>query len=167
MPKAPEHVISPQLFDSVGEYVVLLRSGGAFSEKNVIPETSPIISFTENAFKQFFGNEVGSEITGFDEQFKKRAARARYRKRGGLSKQALEIIVLFEQFCDIHEDVIAGGYGGASAVLEEFHTIYVSRLLERIRALAGAKNDGKLRERADAALTEYGDALETVTWPKR
>jgi hypothetical protein len=162
-----EHVVSPKLFESVHEYAELLESGEAFSEKNVVPETSPIISFTENAFAQFFENEVGSEITGFDDKSKKRAARARYRKKANLSKQALSLIVLFEQFCDIHDDVIAGGYGGASAVLEEFHTKYVSRLLERIRALAGAKKDAELRDTADTALAQYENALETVTWPKR
>lgn len=162
-----EHVVSPALFESIYEYAELLESGEAFSEKNVVPETSPVISFTENAFAQFFENEVGSEITGFDDKFKKRAARVRYRKKKNLSKQALAIIVLFEQFCDIHEDVIAGGYGGTSAVLEEFHTKYVSRLLERIRALAGAKHDTELRESADTALAQYENALETVTWPTR
>lgn len=45
-----EHVVSPELFESVYEYAGLLESGEAFSEKNVVPETSPIISFTENAF---------------------------------------------------------------------------------------------------------------------
>lgn len=162
-----EHVVSPKLFDSIHEYSKLLETGQAFSVRNVLPQTSPIISFTENAFAQFFQNEVGSEITSFDEKFKKRAARVRYRKKKELSKQTLSIIVLFEQFCDIHEDVIAGGYGGASSVLEEFHTKYVSRLIERIRALAGVKNDTELRESADSALTKYEDALETVTWPKR
>jgi hypothetical protein len=162
-----EHVISPELFESIHEYAELLEVGEAFSEKNVVPETSPVISFTENAFAQFFENEVGSEITGFDDKFKKRATRVRYRKKADLSRQALSIITLFEQFCDIHEDVIAGGYGGASAVLEEFHTKYVSRLLERIRALAGAKNDAQLRESADTAPAQYENALETVTWPKR
>jgi hypothetical protein len=100
-------------------------------------------------------------------RFKKRATRARYRKKRDLSKQALAIIVLFEQFCDIHEDVIAGGYGGAPVVLEEFHTKYVPRLLERIRALAGAKQDTELRAGASTALAQYEDALETVTWPTR
>jgi hypothetical protein len=162
-----EHVISPELFRSVHEYAALLESGEAFSQKNVVPETSPIITFTENAFAQFFENEVGSEITGFDERFKKRAARIRYRKKADLSKQAIAMIVLFEQFCDVHEDVIAGGYGGASAVLEEFHTKYVSRLLERIRALAGTKKDNELRESADLAFSKFEGALETVEWPKR
>lgn len=162
-----EHVVSPELFESVHEYAELLESGEAFSEKNVVPETSPIISFTENAFAQFFENEVGSEITGFDDKFKKRAARVRYRKKKDLSRQTLALVTLFEQFCDIHEDVIAGGYGGASVVLEEFHTKYVFRLLERLRALAGAKKDALLRESADTALAQYENALETVTWPKR
>lgn len=162
-----KHVISPELFESVDEYAELLESGEAFSEKNVVPETSPIISFTENAFAQFFENEVGSEISGFNDKFKKRAARARYRKKAELSKQALSLIVLFEQFCDIHDDVIAGGYGGASTFLEEFHTKYVSRLLERVRALAGAKKDTELRDAADTTLAQYENALETVTWPER
>lgn len=166
MQSVAEHFISPELFESVHEYSELLESGQAFSAKNVVPQTSPIISFTENAFAQFFENEVRSEITGFDEKFKQRAVRARYRKKAELTSQALALIVLFEQFCDIHEDVIAGGYGGTIVVLEEFHVKYVPRLLDRIRALAGVRKDTELRESADTALAQYENALEAVVWPQ-
>lgn len=159
----PDHVISPTLFDSIDEYVKLLNSGEAFSS-NVVPETSPVISFSENAFLQFFENEIGSEIKGFEFKYKQRAARLRYSRKDGLSKQALALIVLFEQFCDIHLDVLGAGYGGQRSVLEAFHCKYVTRLIERIRALAGVKRDGALRSRADAALTSFTTAIDAIDW---
>jgi hypothetical protein len=159
----PDHVISPTLFDSIDEYVELLRSGEAFSS-NVVPVTSPVISFSENAFVQFFENEVGSEIKGFDLKYKQRAARVRYSKKADLSKQAIALIALFEQFCDVHPDVLGAGYGGQRSVLEAFHCKYVTRLLQRIRALAGVKRDGALRSRADSAMTSFGDAIARIDW---
>lgn len=158
-----DHIISPALFDSLDEYIELLESHEAFSSRNVVPETSPIISFTENAFAQFFENEVGSEITGFDDHFKRRAARARYRKKD-LPKQTRSLIVLFEQFCDVHDDVIGAGYGGQVAVLEAFHGKLVLRLLERIRALAGFRQDTALRGRANSGLERFEAAISGYDW---
>lgn len=163
MSPAPEHVVSPALFDSIDDYVELLKSGTAFLGK-VVPETSPVITFTENAFAQFFQNEVHSEITGFDFKDKLRAARVRYSKKDRLSNEALVLISLFEQFCDIHDDVLGAGYGGQASVLEEFHCKLVVRLLERLRALAGAKQDSDLRARADSSLANFKQAVLTYDW---
>jgi hypothetical protein len=159
----PDHIVSPTLFDSIDEYVEQLESGNAFSGK-VVPETSPVISFTENAFAQFFENEIGREISGFDFKYKRRAARLRYSKKGELSRQAIALISLFEQFCDVHDDILGAGYGGQPSVLEDFHARLVTRLLERLRALAGVKRDAELRERADAALTRFSAAIADYDW---
>lgn len=51
-PGAPEHVVSPTLLDSIDQYVEQLDAGTAISG-DVVPETSPVISFMENAFAQF------------------------------------------------------------------------------------------------------------------
>jgi hypothetical protein len=159
----PEHVVSPALFDSIDEYVEQLESGTAFSGK-VVPQTSPLLTFTENAFAQFFQNEVGSEIAGFDFKDKRRAARLRYSRKDELSKQALALISLFEQFCDVHDDVLGAGYGGQASVLEDFHCRLVVRLLERLRALAGVRRDRELRERADSALGIFEPAAAGYDW---
>lgn len=160
----PDHVISPTLFDSVDEYVELLTAGNAFVN-TVVPVTSPILSFSENAFVQFFENEIGVEIKGFDEQYKRSAARLRYSRKHELSKQARALIVLFEEFCVIHVDVLGAGYGGQRSVLEEFHAKHVTRLIERIRALAGVKRDVPLRSRADSALKDFTKAIHAIDWP--
>lgn len=159
----PEHVVSPALFDLIDEYVEQLKSGTALTGK-VVPETSPVITFTQNAFAQFFQNEVGSEITGFDFRDKRRAARGRRSKRSQLSKQTLSLISLFEQFCDVHDDVLGAGYGGQASVLEEFHCKLVVRLLERLRALAAVKHDPELRSRADSALKSFEPAVSDYDW---
>jgi hypothetical protein len=163
MSATPEHVLSPALFDLIDEYVEQLKSGTALSGK-VVPETSPVITFTQNAFAQFFENEVGSEITGFDFKQKQRAARLRYSKKNRLSTQALALISLFEQFCDVYEDVLGAGYGGQASVLEEFHCKLVVRLLERLRALAGAKHDSELRARVSSALVNFEEAASDYDW---
>lgn len=163
MSAAPDHVVSPALFDSIDEYVEQLNSGTALSDK-VVPETSPLLTFTENAFAQFFQNEVGTEITGFDFKAKRRAARLRYSRKDRLSKEARSLISLFEQFCDVHEDVLGAGYGGQASVLEDFHRKLVVRLLERLQALAGGNHDRELRARAASALGSFEQAVEAYDW---
>jgi len=163
MSVAPEHVVSPELFDSIDEYVEQLKSGTALSGK-VVPATSPLLTFTENAFAQFFQNEVGTEITGFDFKAKLGAARLRYSNTSRLSKQARSLISLFEQFCDVHEDVLGAGYGGQASVLEDFHRRLVVRLLERLQALAGVKHDSELRTRAESALGNFEHAVADYDW---
>lgn len=163
MSAEPEHVVSPALFDSIDQYVEQLESGTALTG-NVVPETSPLLTFTENAFAQFFQNEVGSEITGFNFKAKRRAARLRYSKKERLSTQAVSLISLFEQFCDVHDDVLGAGYGGQASVLEDFHCKLVVRLLERLQALAGVKHDLELRARAASALGNFEQAVTAYDW---
>ncbi|HLM86329.1 MAG TPA: hypothetical protein VK272_09095 [Solirubrobacteraceae bacterium] len=162
-PGAPEHVVSPTLLDSIDKYVEQLDAGTAISG-DVVPETSPVISFMENAFAQFFENETHSEITGFDSKAKKKASRLRRTKKAGLSAEARAIIALFEQYCDIHEDVLGAGYGGQASVLEEFHFKYVVRLLERISALAKKKSDDELQEHTERSLVAFLAAIEAYDW---
>lgn len=127
--------------------------------------TSPMLAFAENAFAQFFQNQVGKEIKGFDEKSKKRATRQRA-ARTDLSPQSRSLIVLYQQFCDIYEDIQSASYGGQATVLEEFHTKLMVRLIERIRALAGSKHDNDLRDRADQAFDAFAPAVNAYDWPQ-
>jgi hypothetical protein len=158
----PEHFISLKLFDSLDEYILQLDGDEAITD-DVVPETSPVIVFVENAFAQFFENEVGSEIKGFDDKSKRRATRLRSSKKD-LSKQARALIVLYKQFCDIYDDVRSASYVGQALVLEEFHKKLIVRLLERIRALAGVKHDSELRGRADSVLEEFEATVDLYDW---
>jgi hypothetical protein len=74
------------------------------------------------------------------------------------------LISLFEQFCDVHEDVLGAGYGGQASVLEDFHRKLVVRLLERLQALAGGNHDRELRARAASALGSFEQAVEAYDW---
>lgn len=161
-PRAPEHVISLSLFDSIDEYAALLESGNAFVRK-VVPETSPVVSFCENAFAQFFQNVVEVEITGFDEKDQKRCARLRRAKRD-LPQQMRALMALFEQFCEVIEDVLGAGYGGQATVLEEFHTVYVLRLLDRIIDLGQLLEDEELTGRAEDAYGTFEYAASNYDW---
>jgi hypothetical protein len=158
----PDHVISPELFDLLDEYVAELETGAAIVD-DVVPQTSPMLAFIENAFAQFFQNQVGREIKGFDEKSKRRAARQRAAKKD-LSPQTRSLIVLYQQFCDSYEDIQSASYGGQATVLEEFHIKLMVRLIERIRALAGSKHDDELRSRADAAFDEFAPAVDSYDW---
>jgi plasmid maintenance system killer protein len=162
-PTPPKHVISPALFDSIDTYIDLLDRGEAIAN-NVVPETSPVISFSQNAFAQFFQNEVHAEINGFDSKAKRKAARLRRTDKSRLSAEARSLIALFEQFCDVYEDVLGAGYGGQESVLEEFHSRHVHRLLKRIAALAKANKDEELQHRADASLEAFDGAVKAYDW---
>jgi hypothetical protein len=164
----PDHIVSLTLFDLLDEYGEDLNEGTAIRAR-AVPRTAPVLIFTENAFAQFFENELGREIRGFDATAKRKAADVRRRRKTTkdgrpLSNQARLLISLFERFCDMHEDVIGAGYGGGSAVLEEFHETFMVRLLERLRAFAGAKKDRALRSRADDALSSWESAIEEIDW---
>jgi len=160
-----KQILSPTLFDLVVQYAAELQSGIEF-KNSVVPETSPILTFCQNAFAQFFDNELDSEIHGFDFRLKLKAARLRRKRKDDLSQQAKALISLYEQFCDIYDSVLGAGYGGSASVLEAFHTRFVVRLLERLRALFGAKMNRELRARADEALTTYKAAIKDYDWSK-
>jgi len=160
---ASGHIVNLALFDSIDEYCDLLRSGTAIS-KEAVPETSPVISFCENAFAQFFENEIGVEIAGFGDEEKKRCVRMRKKRKADFSRQARSVMSLYERFCDIFEDVLGAGYGGQSAVLEDFHRLYVLRLISRIGDLASIRGDDALRVRAEDAATGFESAVDEYEW---
>ena len=160
---ATAHIISLSLFDSIDEYTEDLEKGTAIT-KDVVPRTSPLLSFIENAFAQFFQNQVGTEIRGFDHICKIEAILLRRTKKSELLPETRSLIALFEQFCDVHDDVIGAGYGGQPSVLEEFHRKHVVRLLERLRSLAKARDDSELYKRVDSSMKRFGKAIVNHRW---
>jgi hypothetical protein len=155
-------VIKPELFDLLDDYAQLLDSGEAIVD-DVVPATSPLVIFTESAFVQFFENEVGVEIQGFDERAQKLAARARKEKKD-LSAQAKRMITAFRKFCEDYDDVKSASYGGQGTVLEDFHSTLVLRLVGRIRALAKVNGEAELERRADESYKYLKDVLTLYEW---
>lgn len=158
----PDHVIAVGVFDALDEYVTELEAGTAIVD-DVVPETSPMLAFVENAFAQFFQNQVGREIKGFNERASRHAARLRASNRG-LTPQDRSLIVLYQQFCKRYEDVQNASYGGHAEVLEDFHTHLVARLIKRIGALAEAIGDDDLRDRAEEAFDDFSPAADAYDW---
>lgn len=159
----PAHVVSPDLFDLLDDYAGEL-DGEVAIVGNVVPATSPALVFVESAFAQFFENEVGVEIKGFDKKAKRVASRARLKKKNELGKEARGLIALFKQFCDTFEDVQSATYGGQSETLAEFHQKLMVRLIERIIALAKANDDEELEERGEETLPFFEEVVNGYDW---
>lgn len=159
----PKKVIEPELFDLLDDYVGLLDAGEAIVD-DIVPATSSLILFTESAFSQFFENELGLAIEGFDDRAKKKAVAARVERKGRLSRQAGLIVSVFLNFCDEYDDVKSASYGGQGEVLEEFHTRRVIRLVQRIRGLAKANEESELEERADGSLAYLKEVVDSYPW---
>jgi len=163
MAEKPGKVIEPDLFDLLDDYVHLLDSGQAIVD-DVVPATSSLIVFTENAFAQFFENELGVAIEGFDDRAKKKAVAAK-RKCEPYSPPRL-IISVFLKFCEEYDDVKSASYGGQGEVLEDFHLRRVVRLVERIGKLAEANGEKELQDRAEGSLDYLGGVIAHYEWSK-
>ncbi len=159
----PKKVIEPELFDLLDDYVGLLEAGEAIVD-DIVPATSSLILFTESAFSQFFENELGVAIEGFDDRAKKKAVAARVEHKDELSHQARLIISVFLNFCDEYDDVKSASYGGQGEILEQFHTRRVIRLVQRIRGLAKTNEESELEERAEGSLTHLREVVDLYPW---
>jgi YesN/AraC family two-component response regulator len=159
----PRKVIEPELFDLLDDYVGLLDDGEAIVD-DVVPATSSLILFTESAFSQFFDNELGVAIEGFDDRAKKKAVAARAEGKGQLSHQARLIISVFLNFCDEYDDVKSASYGGQGEILEQFHARRVIRLVQRVRGLAKVNGEDELEERAEVSLARLKQVVDTYPW---
>jgi hypothetical protein len=156
-------VIEPELFDLLDDYVGYLDAGEAIVD-DVVPATSSLILFTQSAFSQFFENEVGVAIEGFDDRAKGKAVRARVRGKAKISEEANLISSVFLDFCDEFDDVKSASYAGQGDVLEQFHVQRVSRLVQRICGLAKKNGEAELQERAEDSLGLLESAIETYSW---
>jgi hypothetical protein len=159
----PKKVIEPELFDLLDDYVGLLDTGEAIVD-DVVPATSSLILFTESAFSQFFENELGVAIEGFDDRAKKKAVAARVERKDALGRQARLIISVFLNFCDEYDDVKSASYGGQGEILEHFHTRRVIRLVQRVRGLAKANGEEELEERAEGSLAYLKQVVDSYPW---
>jgi len=88
----------------------------------------------------------------------------RRKRKDTLGEEARSLIALFKQFCDSYEDVQSASYGGQSETLAEFHQKLMVRLIDRISALAAAKDDDELRERAEETLPFFKEVVNGYDW---
>lgn len=153
--------VEPTLFDPLIEYATLM-TGPKFDFKKPLKEASPIPTFCQNFFVQFFDHELGVEITSIGDEAKKKAVAARRDLRGNV---ALPIVTSFEKLCEIYPDVLGMTYGRPTTSLRDFYAGYLTSLLRRTEKWAHAKNYGPLVDKSAAAQAAIAAALKK--FPKR
>ena len=79
------------------------------------------------------------------------------------SKHVRAIIVLYEEFCDMHED-IQGSYGEDHVTFQAFHVDYIPRLLFRTEEWATSESHEDLASRVLGARDGYVTAIEASGW---
>ncbi len=149
--------IRPELFDIVRTYAAAIIAGEA---SNVISETSPLLTFCDNFFLQFFDGELRTPITGIDEANKRIAVTLRLKQAASLPPETVLLIKWFEHLCDTKDDVLALVYGATprSAFLQ-FHREYMTTLLQRAQAWAETRQYTALRDAIATAATEFAAAI--------
>ncbi len=150
--------ISSNLFDIIIEY-----SQKATAKKvpveNSLRRTSPLLTFCQNFYAQFFQNVLRHEITSIDPRAKRDAVRIRRElKRAGEAEQTIRVITWFEKLCDIYPDILALGYASRGYGFHDFHQSYMIPLLERILAWAEAKSLSSMERRTRIALAAFRKA---------
>jgi hypothetical protein len=154
--------IEPRLFDFVVEYADEISAG------QVIPgrargKTSKAITFCENAFAQFFAAEFGHDLTGFNMRAKRQAVDLRLANRDR-SPEVLQIITIYETFCDDFPDIMGAGYGGGMLSWNRLHTRLIPRFLDRLNLWAIARRDLDLARAIQESSRRYSTAIRKVGW---
>ncbi len=157
MPAAP---VEPSLFDLVIKWAEDIDT--ATDLERALRRSSPLLTFCQNFFAQFFQNVLQQEITSFDMD----AKRAAVRLRRGLGKSgdtggSIPLVAWFERLCDIYPDVLALGYGAPIGGYRSFYDSYMKTLLTRVVVWTrGLHTYPELADRAQASLTVFTAALK-------
>lgn len=156
--------IEPSLFDFVDEFADQIKEG-ELGSLDTLAANSGIITFCESFFVQFFANVLGQEIEGFDPVAKRAAAGIVVDLQGDKTKAPdRALISLFEKFCDMYADVLAGAYGAADITYMSFHQQYMRRLLQRAGEWAKAHGHDDLGQRIEQSRKRYDEAVKSRKW---
>jgi hypothetical protein len=154
--------VEPTLFSLVEQYADSINSGKVDAERG-LPRDASIVVFCQTFFQQFFEHEYSLEITGTDGKSKSSAIRLRLRLEGEHGKgPTTRLIELFQDLCDAWPDILGWTYGGSEEEFEEFHVVYVPRLLKRIEAWAKEHGYDAIADRSRAAAKVYIPASERL-----
>jgi hypothetical protein len=140
------------------------RATGRIKPTRSLASTSPALTFCENFYAQFFQNELGQEITTFNQQTKTAAVRLRLQlKKKRTPKSTIELVTWFEKLCDIYPNVLALAYGGGSRItFVDFHANYLITPLVRGAAWAKAKKYPDVAKKARLALAALKKGLAAL-----
>lgn len=153
-----ESPIRPELFTRVKEYTDSVLKGTVTPDSN-LGDNTPIIVFYFNFFLQFFEKVLRDPITGFDEQEQDRADRIRLSLDGPEHAATRQLIVRFEDFCELQPDLKDGLYFTHDHDFWQFHEQYIPRLLESIQGWATSATLPEIADLAKQALDYYKSAV--------
>ena len=156
--------LEPSLFDFVSDFSQEVLDG-KIGQLDTVEESSPVITFCENLFSQFFAEYLGQPIEGFDFEAKRAAAGLAERFQGQEDrKETRSLIALFEKFCDLYGDVVGGAYGSGSVTYQTFHSDYMRRLLARTLTWSKQGEYGELTAAIERAQDTYETAMKKKKW---
>ena len=117
-------------------------------------------------FDQLFARVLKRPIRGFASESKRMAVRLaeELKSENSEPRELRALIALFEKFCDVYSELIAGSYGAGNITYKQFHERYVRRLLTRAEAWARVAPYPDLAARIRDALTAYDNAIEAMQW---
>ncbi len=161
---AGQEPIELSLFAFIDEFAAQVK-GGDPGPLDKLSGDSKVIVFCQSFFVQFFGKVLDVEIDGFDAVAKRAAAGLAVDLQGEQTKAPIRaIIALFEKFCDMYADVVAGSYAASEITYRVFHRQYVSRLLGKAEAWAGADGHTALSAQIAKSRTVYEAAISQMKW---
>jgi hypothetical protein len=158
--------IEPGLFEFVDEFAKQVQ-GGEFKPDDKLDANFRIMVFCENFFGQFFANALKTEMEGFDQSAKRKAAGValdRQSEKGERARATRALIAMFERFCDLYADALGGEYAEAAITLRYFHQEYLYKLLRRAEEWAKAWGDEALSKRIGESLERYTEAVGSQKW---
>ncbi len=150
--------ISLALFKRVEEYTDSVLKG-AVKPDSTLGDNTPIVVFYFNFFLQFFQNVLHDPITGFDGQEQDRADRIRLSLDGPEHAAERQLIVRYEEFCDLQPDLKDGLYFTHDHDFWQFHEQNIPRLLGSIQAWATYASLPEIADHARQALDHYKSAV--------
>jgi hypothetical protein len=159
-----EKGLDEELLNYVDEHVDSIKSGN-FDENDEFDPHWEAYTFCQLFFDQFFG-QFGANIHGFTQRSREAATVLveTLKAAGKASVETRELVVLYEEFCDMNENTIMGYGASVRLTLSTFHEDYLVRLLTGAVEWANSEGKTSLSLRINASLRRYRAAVEEAQW---
>ena len=148
--------LDEDLFKYVDDYAAKISDGEVDESEDFDPDWD-IFTFCQLFFDQFFSQFGGKSIRGFTQRSREAATLLieTLRLSGQGSPQARELVVLYEEFCDMSDNT-SKGYGAPTPItVQTFHEDYLERLLAAAIEWALSENAASLSTRIEQSLARY------------